>query len=97
MDPLAADAGYSGARGVATIGAPDRVLPPQATVDLKAMGMHSFQTKVKDTCVRCKGIGESMGLVCALCSGSGLDEVGRGLYTLHAVAHMGLKPPGFKP
>ena len=51
-------------------------LPPPATVNLSEMGRHSFQKKVKDTCLRCKGKGDTMGLVCALCNGSGLDEAG---------------------
>lgn len=77
MDPLAADSGYSGGRGVQTMPGSDRKLPPPATVDLAGMEKHSFQTKLKDSCVRCRGKGVNMGLVCNLCNGTGLDEAGR--------------------
>ena len=59
-----------------TVPGSDRKLPPPATVNLSGMGNHTFLSKVKDSCVRCKGNGENMGLVCALCNGSGMDEVG---------------------
>lgn len=77
MDPLAADSGYSGERGVQTVPGSDRTLPPPATVNLAGMEKHSFHTKVKDSCVRCRGKGTNMGLVCDLCNGTGLDEAGR--------------------
>ena len=59
-----------------SISASDRRLPPPATVDLSGMKTRSFQTKVKDKCVRCRGTGLTQGLVCASCHGSGLDEAG---------------------
>eukprot|EP00227_Mantoniella_beaufortii_P019528 CAMPEP_0197587102 /NCGR_PEP_ID=MMETSP1326-20131121/8841_1 /TAXON_ID=1155430 /ORGANISM="Genus nov. species nov., Strain RCC2288" /LENGTH=147 /DNA_ID=CAMNT_0043151793 /DNA_START=154 /DNA_END=600 /DNA_ORIENTATION=- len=79
MDVLGGDGdGYSVARGVATLPAPERgsALPPRVTVNLAGMGRHSFTTKVKDTCGGCRGKGEARyGLVCNLCLGSGLDEL----------------------
>jgi DnaJ-class molecular chaperone len=47
-----------------------------ATMDLAGMGRHTFKTKVKDSCIRCRGVGVQMGIVCHVCHGSGLDEVG---------------------